>query len=170
MSTSQKSEWKDKLSVDSLTHSDGNQDSYLWEKLNNAWTYFLGSSKRTDNDIKCLSHYGNVLGSKKSSETYIYGDVHVDEVLRLHPFPNKHHKSNENCSNQYNYKPFNLHTSTEFMDQIKSSCTCMKLNERRKIILKVFKNFSPKERDDKKKKQKKGGPKISVEPMMEKGT
>ena len=169
MSTNKGNESENKLSIESLTHSGEKEDNYFWEKLKNVWAFFLGSRKRADNDVKSLSHYGNVLGFTRSSETYIYNEVHMDEVLRLHPFPKGHHKSNGSLSNLYNSKPFNLHTSSEFMNLSKSSRTCIELNERR-IILKVSKNFSPKERDDEKRKQKKGGPKISLEPMMEKGT
>ena len=156
--TSQRSKWKERLSAKPLADLDEKQDHPPLEKLNSIWAYLTGAGRRRDTNMD----------EKRLRALPICNEEHLDEVLRLHYIAQSHHGSSDNHLSHFSCKPFNVHASLAFLNLLKTSCTCVKFNKRRNLIVRVCKILSPMERDARDRKQKKGGPEVSLEQVNKK--
>ena len=149
----QKSKWTNRLSIDPASHLEEKQEFLSWETLNSLWTYILGSNRGAKTDKQCKTE----TVAEASYAGSAYDGVHVDETVRLYPISHSCHGSKEGFLRDYNDKPFSLNVNVDFVTVLGSSCMCMKLSERSKLIVKACKILSPKDRDMRKKEQRNGG-------------
>ena len=164
----QKSKWKNRFSIDSASHLEEKQGFLSWKALHSLWNYIMGSNRgaKTDTDEHC-SKSGTVTETSYAGSAY--NDVHVDEAVRIYPISHSCNRYKEDFMRDYSYKPFSLNVNEDFVTVLSSSCMCMKLSERRKLIVKACKILSPRDRDMRKKEQRNGGSNVSLKLLNEKG-
>ena len=137
----------------------------LYKMLSNVF----GLSKREDNEIEKLFESKDIRPSGNLFPSPTSDEKHTDEVLRIVPISRKKHGTNDGSLHNYSHKLFNLLVSLDLFNLLHCAYSPKSDKAKTRIVMKVSKMLSPREKDERKKKQKKGGAGVTFKTNGERG-